>query len=40
AQRAQQAHAEAQSRWKTEVQMCQSALQAEEKQLARLLALA
>lgn len=38
AQRAQQAHAEAQSRWKTEVQMCQSALQAEEKQLARLLA--
>jgi len=38
AQRAQQAHAEAKNRWKTEVQMCQSALQAEEKQLARLLA--
>eukprot|EP00439_Symbiodinium_sp_Y106_P036975 s1413_g4.t1 len=28
----------AKNRWKTEVQMCQSALQAEEKQLARLLA--
>ncbi|CAE7365766.1 unnamed protein product [Symbiodinium natans] len=37
-QRAQSAQADARSRWQSEVKMCQSALQAEEKQLARLLA--